>query len=146
MANQTFAAQIRDYAAKTKAEMRQILQDSLFDVLEKAQTSQPSVKLTGGSFEIGKIPVDSSNLIRSLASELNGSELARGEASFTVVIEKMEAGDTALFSWTAPYAKAIEYGWETSTGKHVGGRHFVGHNAAQWPRICAANTERIAGK
>lgn len=142
----TFAAGVRGWAKKTKADTRRILQDSLFDTLEMMQTSQPSVELTGGSFEVGKIPVKSSELIRSLASELNGAQLGQGEMSYQLVIAQIKGGDRAVFSWTAAHARPIEYGWTTSTGKEVGGRHYVGHNAAKWPTTVADNTRRIAGK
>lgn len=139
-----FSASLKAYAEKSKAQMRDILQDSLFDVLEAAQTPQPSVEQTGGSFEVGKIPVLSSDLIRSLVSELNGAQLgSASEMSYSFAITDMQPGDVAHFAWTAKHARSIEYGWTTSTGKEVGGRHFVGHNAARWPQIVAANAQRI---
>lgn len=136
----TFSASVDAFAQKTKRRLRMVLQDSTFDLLEAAQTSQPSVKITGGSFEIGKIPVDESTLIRSLASELNGTGFGQpSEASFELVVALMQPGDIARFAWTAEHAMAIEMGWETSTGKQVGGRHFVGANAARWSEIVAGN-------
>lgn len=145
MADKKFSAGIRLWTKKTKEQIRAILQDSLFDVLEGAQTSQPSVKLTGGSFEIGKIPVDSSELIRSLVSELNGAHLAKGEMSYSVVISQIKVGDTAIFAWTAPHARPIEYGWTAKNGTEVPGRQFVGHNAATWRKRVSDNTRRITG-
>lgn len=148
MANKTFSAGVKAWATQTKAQLDEILQDSVMDILDLAQTSQPGVKSTGGTFEIGKIPVDivsktGGGLIKSLVSELNGAANGEGETSYIAVAQSMKSGDYATFSWTMPYARAIEYGWTTSTGKEVGGRQFVGHNAAKWPEIVAENTKRI---
>jgi hypothetical protein len=144
MADKTFSAGIKRYAEATKAQMRAILQDSLFDVLEAAQTPQPGVEATGGSFEVGKIPVVSSDLIRSLVSELNGTGFgAAAEMSYELVIAGMDLGDTAKFAWTSDHARPIEYGWTTSTGHEVGGRHYVGANAERWETIVAENARRI---
>lgn len=143
----TFAAQIEAFADKTVKQMTVVMQDSIFDVLEAAQTPQPSVEQTGGTYEIGKIPVKESDLIRSLASELNGGGFGpEDEASFQLVIAQMKIGDAARFAWTAAHALPIEMGWETSTGKIVGGRQFVGTNAARFPEFVEANAARIKRK
>ena len=48
--SKSFRAQIEDFAGLTEKQMRAVVVDSVQDVLEGAQTSQPSVKVTGGSF------------------------------------------------------------------------------------------------
>jgi hypothetical protein len=129
-----------------KAKMTEIMQDSVFDLIELAQTPQPGVEVTGGSYEQGKIPVVTSDLIRSLATELNGSGFGSPEqASYSAVIPQMQPGDKIRFNWTMPYAMGLEVGYTTSLGNEVGGRHWVSYNAAKWDDIVQGNVQRVAG-
>lgn len=146
MAPKSFSAQVRAAMEHGKAKMTEIMQDSVFDLMELAQTPQPGVEVTGGSYEEGKIPVVTSDLIRSLATELNGGGFGSpDQASYSTVIPQMQPGDVIRFNWTAPYALGLEVGYTTSLGHEVGGRHWVSFNAAQWNEIVQANVRRVAG-
>jgi hypothetical protein len=121
----TFAAQIKDFADLTKQNMIYVATMAIQDVVMGAQTPQPSVTITGGSFEEGKIPVLTSALINSLVSGVDGAFGAPGADSYATVIAGYEIGDILKFGWTMEYAIHIELG--TS---EMAGRHFVGYNAA----------------
>ncbi|MEL6101318.1 MAG: hypothetical protein AAFR68_08360, partial [Pseudomonadota bacterium] len=64
----TFTAQLRGHVEKYKKRIDLIVKQSAQDVIEIAQTPQPSVKQTGGFFETGLIPVDTGFLRNSLVS------------------------------------------------------------------------------
>lgn len=130
----TFTAQIKDFADLTKRNMRYVAAESIQDVMEAAQTPQPSVKRTGGTFIEGRIPVDTSDLINSLT--VNGIS---GQASYVTAIEGFEVGDVLRFAWTQEYAMRIEMGFvgTDSAGRtyNQAGRHFVSANAARFPQF-----------
>lgn len=129
-----FGAEIKAYVDKTKAGMRDVMRESIQDVLDIAQT--PVAKG-------GRMPVDTGNLRNSLVSGLNGSFGASGADGYVLTLAGMELGDEARFGWTAPYALRMELGFTgmDSLGRKYqqGGRHFVGTAAAQWPSIVARN-------
>lgn len=133
-----FSAQIQDFADLTERQMKAVVVDSVHDVLEAAQTPQPSVKITGGSFEVGKIPVDTADLIQSLQIGYNGGYQATMGA---VVLSAAEftLGDTINARWTAAHALPMELGFTAVNGRLVPGRHFVGTNAARWPEFVKKN-------
>lgn len=134
----TFKAQVEAFADLTKQNMRYVAASAIQDVMEAAQTPQPSVKRTGGTFETGKIPVDTSELINSLASSVNGSFGPTGSDSYTVAIAGFEIGDSMKFAWTAEHALAIEAG----TSK-IAGRHFVGQNAARFSQFVESRANEV---
>ena len=136
----TFRAQVEDFANLTKQNMRYVAASAIQDVMEAAQTPQPSVKRTGGTFEIGKIPVDTSELINSLTSSVDGAFGAASADSYTVAIAGFEIGDSMQFAWTAPHALAIEAG----TSK-IAGRHFVGQNAAMFSQFVDQRVREVRG-
>ena len=147
MPGKSFTADLERFRNLTREKMTKVFRQSVEDVLQAAQTKQAGVKETGGTFELGKIPVDLGNLVGSLASELNGAELGEGEMSYTLALAQAEAGDVMRFVWTADYALRIELGFsgEDALGRkyNVPGRHFVGQNAARWPEIVAANAQKV---
>ena len=140
-----FSAQMEDIARLTERQLKAVIADSVQDVLEAAQTPQPSVKRTGGSFEVGKIPVDEGDLIQSLeigfnaAYQQTGGAVALSAAAFSL-------GDTINARWTAAHALRIELGFSgaDSLGRTYSqeGRHFLGHNAARWSEFVAANAKK----
>lgn len=157
MAGQTFTAQIDGIIERTEAKMRYVAMMAIQDVIEAAQTPQPSVKRTGGRFEIGKIPVDDSELIKSLSVSLNGATAASGQFSYETAIAGFDLGDTMTFTWTAPHALPMELGFtsrsrengldDTSrSGKQVPGRHFVGANAAKFSQFVAQRVNEVNSK
>lgn len=138
----SFKAQMEDIANLTEKQMKSVVVDSFQDVLEGAQTPQPSVKRTGGTFELGKIPVDNADLIQSLELGINeGYAPTNGAVSLNAA--QFSLGDTLDARWTASYALRIELGFSgtDSLGRSYNqeGRHFVGQNAAKWPQFVKAN-------
>jgi hypothetical protein len=142
-----FTADVRRFADLTRKNMRYVAAEAIQDVVEAAQTPQPSVKRTGGTFIEGKIPVDTADLINSLVSGINGSGGAEGAASYSVAIAGFELGDTLTFEWTQPYALRIEQGFvgTDSEGRQFNqaGRHFVGANAARFSDFVEARVAEV---
>ena len=135
----TFTAQLQDFANLTKKNLRYVAVNAIQDVVEAAQTPQPSVKRTGGSFQEGKIPVDTSELINSLISGANGSFGPQSADSYAVALAGYDIGDYMRFGWTAPHAHRIEMGFTgtDALGRtyNQAGRHFVGANAARFSQF-----------
>lgn len=138
MARKPFAAQIAELAEKSIEQQRAVISASIQDVIEAAQ-----LPVAQG----GRMPVDTGALRNSLVSELNGSEVARGAESYTLVAAQIEPGDTARFGWTAEYSLRVEYGFvgEDSLGRTYNqqGKFFVEGAAAQWQGIVAKNAGRL---
>jgi hypothetical protein len=147
--SKSFKAQIEDFAGLTEKQMIAVVVDSVQDVLEAAQTSQPSVKVTGGSFEIGKIPVDTRSLIQSLEVGYNGS-YSPTQGATTLSVGGFQLGYTINARWTAACAMRIENGFsgtdELGRTYNQAGRHFLGTNAARWPEIVKANAAKYRVK
>lgn len=134
----TFAAQISDFAKRSEEKTRAIMRASVQDVLQAAQTDQVALARGATAVIQGQIPRDTGSLMNSLASGLNGAFGPESELSYVVTIQQMEIGDVARFAWTAPYAVAIEYGFDTYPGAH-----FVGANAARWQQFVSENAKRL---
>lgn len=132
----TFSAAVGEFAKLTKRNMRYVAAESIQDVLEAAQTPQRSVEETGGSFEIGKIPVRDADLVNSLATRKNGKFGPRGADSYVTLISGFNVGDKLTFTWTAAHASRIEHGYTgvDALGREYSqqGRQFVGRNAARF--------------
>lgn len=138
----SFTAQIDAWARKTEARMTHVLRQSAEDVIERASRAKPGVT-RGGRVEKGVVPVDTGALAASLLSSLRGSTaLSQSAGDYALVVGAMQAGDVASFVWTAPYARALHYGYTTSRGTRVGGWLWVDDAAAQWQSIVAANVAR----
>lgn len=127
----SFQAQIRDWNKKTLDQQKRVLQQSLNDVLDIAQT--PVAK--GGN-----MPVDTGFLRNSLVSELNGAQIAKGPDNYTLAIAQMDAGDYARFGWAAAYARVRHYKPQ-SFGQ--GGGYWRDHAAAQWQDIVRRNARKV---
>lgn len=98
MANYT--AQIRTWNDKTRKNTRNIIRTATQDLMTEAQ--HPVAQ--GGS-----MPVDIGVLRNSLASGVNGSQIAKGSDSYTLAVAKFNPGDVASFGWTADYAAIRHY-------------------------------------
>lgn len=129
MAPKSFSVSVRQFADRTKAQMRDVFAESVQDVVEMAQLP----KARGG-----RMPVDTGALRNSLASGLNGSFANKGAESYVVTLSGVQIGDIAAFSWSAPYARRIELGFSgtDSLGRRYEqpGNHFVGAAVAQFPQ------------
>ncbi|MHA3913849.1 hypothetical protein [Halovulum sp. GXIMD14793] len=143
-----FEADIARFVKLTKEKINYVAVQSIQDVVEAAQTPQPGVKRTGGSFVEGKIPVDTAALINSLSAGIGGALGAKGADSYVTALAGFEIGDTITFAWTQPYALRIEKGF-TGTDKlgrsyNVRGRHFVMKNAARFSTFVEARAREVS--
>lgn len=129
----TFTAQLEDFAKMTVEAMEYTMRQSIQDVLEAAQTTQIGIGQGATSFEVGKIPVDTAELVNSLT--VDG---ATGPDSYVTAIEGMEIGDVKRFAWTAPHALPVEMG----TSKFPG-RHFVSANARRFSEFVDARAAEV---
>jgi len=131
MTGKTFTAQLADIEKLTVEAIEYTMRQSISDVLVGAQTTQTGFGQGATSFVEGKLPVDSSDLLKSLT--VDGAE----GADVGVKIQGMEIGDTMEFAWTVPYARRIEYGFTgtDSLGRtfDMPGRFFVTRNAEKFP-------------
>ncbi|NBW14207.1 MAG: hypothetical protein EBR82_40030 [Caulobacteraceae bacterium] len=143
---QTFTASVAGIVERTEAKLRYVAMMAIQDVVEAAQTPQPSVKRTRGRFEVGKIPVDTSELIQSLTATINGGATQRGQLSYTTVISGFALGDTLTFTWNAAHALPMELGFTARNGRQVPGRHFVGTNAAKFSEFVAQRVREVNTK
>lgn len=106
----SFTAQVRNWTEKAKRNVGLVIGDAAQGVFADMSERQLSVKETGGTFEIGKVPVDTGFLINSLFTDLNGSTVAQGPGSYTAALAGMEIGDVVTYAFSAEYAIDIEYG------------------------------------
>lgn len=143
----TFAAQVADFKGRTLKNMLYVAVNAIQDVMEAAQTPQPGVGRTGGTFIEGRIPVVSSDLINSLTAGKGTSGGTKGELSYTTALAGMELGDRLTFAWTSPYALRIEAGFvgtdRLGRTYDQAGRHFVGKNAARFSEFVAARSREV---
>lgn len=150
MKAQQFAADIKNHKVKFNIQSKKVLSTSVQEMLRKAQTTQPSVKVTGGSFEEGKIPVDTGNLVNSLVSEVDGSPVATGSDSYIIAANRAKVGQRLTFRWVAKYAKRIEFGFTgtDSAGRsyNQAGRFFVTRAIQAWPSIVRKNILKFGVK
>lgn len=141
-----FAQQVKAFVEVAQADMRTVAADSIQEVVELAQSPQTGISKGATSFVEGKIPVAEGDLVSSLVSGVNGAE---GAAGYSVAIAGFELGDTLRFAWTQEYAMRIEHGFigTDSLGRTYNqpGRHFVGANAAKFPRIVAEHVKKVRG-
>lgn len=141
------SASLRDAINLSKQNIRYIVVEAVQDVLEAAQTPQPGVERTGGTFIEGKIPVVSSNLIDSLRSSLNGVPSGESETSYIAVLAGYDLGDEMEFAWTAPYALRIEKGFVGTDrlGRtfNVPGRRFVGKNVESFSQFVERRAREV---
>ncbi|MFG6535787.1 hypothetical protein [Sulfitobacter sp. CS16] len=133
MFGKSFSAQIADFEKMAVKDMRYVAAESIQDVMEAAQTPQRGIGQGATGFEVGKIPVNTSELINSLTSEG-----VRGADSYTVAIAGYQVGDVMSFAWTAPHALAVEAGT-----KNMPGRFFVGANARRFPAFVEARAKEV---
>ena len=118
---QSFSAQVRNWTEKAKRNAGLVVADAAQGVFADMSQRQPSVKETGGTFEIGKVPVDTGLLINSMLTTLDGGALGSGPDAYIAGLAGFELGDSIVHAFTQEYASAIEYG--TSNG--IQGRVMV---------------------
>lgn len=132
--SRAFVAQVRNWTNKAKRNSELVVRGSIQDVGELMSRRQPSVKDTGGSFQVGLVPVDTGQLIASQQVEVNGGVVASGVVDYSAAVAGMDMGDTVKAVFTAPYARHVEYG----TGR-MAGRFYVRNAVQQWQTIVDQN-------
>lgn len=135
----SFQKQVRQFRDKTVDKVDAIYRASIRDVIQQATTEQPSVKITGGSFEVGKLPVDTGQLAESLYLSINGNLRMGVRDTFRREVDKVKATDKVAFGWTAPHAIKMEFG-----DGLVAGRFFATKAANRWYTFVNANARRLA--
>lgn len=145
MAKTAWTGYLTAGVAKIKSDVRYVLNESVQDVIEGAQTPQPPVSQTGGSFETGKIPVDSKELIQSL--HLGEAQIGEDAGA---ALGMIEPGTIQTFEWQAAHAARIEFGFvgEDSLGRNYeqAGRFFVTENAAKFPEHVEKHAREVSKK
>lgn len=134
-----FTAQVRNWTEKAKRNAELVAKGSIQDVAELMTRRQPSVKDTGGAFEVGKVPVDEGTLINSQQVSLSGTVIGSGDVSHTALIAGMDLGDSYQAVFTADHARPMEYGFTTRAGTQVPGRFYVREAVQNWQAIVDAN-------
>lgn len=110
----TFVASVSDWATKSNARMKGIIQESAHSLIEQAQTVGPSVANPSGGAG-GRMPVDTNFLRASMAVSFDGMPVgpSKGdpktayqydEAAVTLMIARYELGQTIYAGWTAAYS------------------------------------------
>lgn len=132
----SFTAQLERFKTRTVEKMEVVIKSSAQEVYSRANTPQPSVKDTGGTFEVGKVPVDIDDLWTSFVGSLNGGSYLEGPVAYELTIAGYELGDTIFGGWTAGHAKHIEYGTEDDDGNTlIEPRAYMRTAAAAWQDI-----------
>ncbi|RAI34530.1 HK97 gp10 family phage protein [Rhodoplanes serenus] len=146
--NLSFAAQVDAWVRETEARMTAVFRQSAQEVIEEMQTPVG---------EGGRMPVDTGFLRSSLQVSLNadpvpatrknddGASAAAPDVS--MVVAGAEIGDTITASYSAVYARRIEYGFvgQDSKGRtyNQSPRGFVRGAADQWQAIVTRVAQRL---
>ena len=134
----TFTASVENWSNKAKRNAVLIVRQSIQDTAEMMSERQPSVKVTGGTFEVGKVPVDTGELVNSQLARINGGTVGSGEVSYAAVVSGMELGDVVEAVFTAQNPRPIGYG----TSKFAG-RFYVREAVQRWQATVAKNADRL---
>lgn len=137
-----FAASVDDWVRETEARLTAVMRESTQEVIADMQTP------VGAG---GRMPVDTGFLRASLVVAVNQEPVSatranpnpQGSFNYTesvvsLAIAGAEIGDVITASYSAVYARAIEYG---SEGRAP--RGFVRGAAAQWQAIVARVVARL---
>lgn len=138
-----FTADIRNFNKKLLRNADLIVKDAAQGVFSEMSQRQASVTETGGSFVVGKVPVDTGALVNSLFSRVNGAKVGEGELSYVAALAGAEMGDVIEFSFSSEYAPHIEYGTQ-----HFAGRFMVReaiNGAGGWPARVDASARKYQG-
>ena len=138
MALGTFTAQLRSFETNSKRKLEAVMRQSAQEMTNLASTPQPSVKQTGGSFEIGRVPVDTGYLRNSQITGINGGSGGQGPDAAASVIASAPLGSTISVGWTAAYAKTIDQG-----NAHIQARRFLDYHLPKWQAIVGRIAEKL---
>lgn len=124
----SYFAQVSGHIGRYSKMFDVVTQQATNDLLKGIEIA-PGI-MRGATRKRGTIPRHIGAIARSLRSSLYGSTAASGEASYTMVIGQMRAGDVADFTWggaVAPHARANHYGY-----KGLEGTFWIPEAAAKW--------------
>lgn len=134
MPQQSFSAQVGAWVRKTKGAEEAVFKESTQRIIEIMQT--PVAK--GGN-----MPVDTGFLRSSLQAGLNspqpgptdnpGGTFSYNPGDVALIIASADLGDTIYATYSANYARPVEYG---ANGR--AGRRFVGLAAQRWQSTVSA--------
>lgn len=134
----SFEQQVRQFADDAIENVDKVYRYSLRDVMQRATQEQPSVSETGGSFEIGKVPVLTRELADSFFVSINGGVKPNALGKYRRLMDKVKITDAVSFGWSAPHAQKMEYGDGT-----VAGRFFATTAASAWTAIVRRNANLV---
>lgn len=149
-----FTASIEAWSEKALRNADLVVKQSAQDV-GIAMTRPKDGIVRGAAFEEGVVPVDEGELINSVIVQVGGQTTGRGgnesPPDFVAALAGIATGATILIGFTAPHARAIEYGFnpgdDTDTDyqgdNQVPGRFMVRLAVQQWQAIVAANAARL---
>ena len=123
----TFSASVKGWSEKAKRNARFVVMEASEGVYNAMTERQPGVKEAGGSFAVGRVPVDTGFLANSVQVEVGGAVTGTGTPDFIGAIAGFEEGQPIQAAFTAEYARHVEYG----TGR-MAGRFFVRSAISQW--------------
>lgn len=138
----SFAAQVGAFNEKAMRNIGLVVADAAQGVFEDMSQRQPSIKETG-TFEVGKVPVDTGVLINSLFTTLNGFKVGDGPTSYVAGLAGFDAGDTMQFAFSSEYAPHIEYGTVNFSGRFMVREALNGEGG--WQGRIDASARRIGG-
>lgn len=143
MSPSSFKADVSKWSAKALLNTKKVVLRSTERVYNNMTQTQPSVKFTGGSFVVGKVPVLKGDLIGSTILSVGGSPVSRGSkgiaASFGPVESNWKLGQDIEAVFTMGYAPNIEYGINIRGG----GRFFRAKAVGEWPSIVASEAAKF---
>lgn len=138
----TLEADIRRFANKGRDILTAIARGSAQDTGELMSVRQASIRETG-TFQVGKVPVDTGQLVSSQQASVNGGIVAFGDVAYSAAVGGFDIGDVFEAVYTAEYARFMEYGFTTQSGTVVPGRFYVANAVQQWPAVVAANAAQF---
>lgn len=132
-----WSAYLKTAVPQVKKNIRYILNESVQDVMEGAQTPQRGIGAGATSFEVGKIPVVTAELINSL--HMGTEKVGTGQ------IGTIEPGTIQTFTWLSDHAAPMEFGFRTKNGREVPGRFFVTANAKRFSEYVDKHAKEVGG-
>lgn len=137
MTTLNFSAQVRGWSEKARRNAGLVLRDAAQTVSDRMTERQPSIKETG-SFEVGKVPVDTGELVQSQVTAINGSLQGSGDGAYVGTIAGLELGDTYFHGFQAEHAPYVENG----TSKFPG-RFFMREAVLPWQQIVDSSAQKF---
>lgn len=139
----SFAADIRRFAAKASNALTVIPREATIRVMEQATQTQPSSRVTG-TFVVGKVPVDTGELIGTCEVRIDGKTVAVGKVAgpssmppdIRAALSRLQPEQIAELIFTAEHAPLVEYGTSRFEG-----RYFVRTAIVKWEQIVAEVAE-----